>query len=117
MHDASGSRGGYKHPRLQRIQLPGEVRQPRKIAVRKAYLKGIVATFDQPFILQAATHCRQPFFESFFGAREQHRHQRQLRVLLSPRPYRPCDGRAARRLQKRASPHLFPRRVFISAKL
>jgi hypothetical protein len=32
------------------------VRQQRKIAIRKAHLKDVIAAFDHPFILQAATH-------------------------------------------------------------
>ena len=89
LHSANRKGCGHKNPRFQRVQFSGQIRQQRIIAIRKTNLKDVVAAFDQPLILQAVTHCRHSSFEGFLGARIQHRHQRQLRVLLSPRLYRP----------------------------
>jgi len=44
----------------------------------------MIAAFDQPCVLQAATHRRHSWLEELFSARIQHRHQRQLRVFFEP---------------------------------
>jgi hypothetical protein len=70
VHDAGSSGSSHKDVRQQRVQLLGEARQLRKIATRDPRLKDIVPAFDQPFVLQAAAHCRHSWLGEFFSARK-----------------------------------------------